>query len=728
MARLPLVAWPARRVRPCPPVGLRLVRRRRPPDSQKVRPGADRQRRRQRRAAGGRPRPPVRARHMSPPTNAHAADRLDRRSQGRPEGPEGSRREGSRGTRRQGARGSARSARRPSARPRPRRQQEPRRLCVRSSRTARTAGSIRARQSPIRATTGCAARHPVRSRCAPPPPRLPPSPPRRSPLRPCRHPRLTARPRRRAVPAPASPCRRCGAGTSAPDARRAPSNRDRRCRAARRAARRCLRPHRRADAASRRADATPAARRLPTTRAASRSQRCRRAAPASRRPCCRRAGRTPSRRPPVSAAACARRRQLPLAPRRCPPSRRSEQGLRAADPVGRRRFGLTALPSASAAPSPPAPRRGEGRCASAGSAARTDRHRRRASLLRRLTSVSAPPSRPADPNKAFVPPTGWTLAGAERRRTSSRPLQPPPPTPVLHCRHPIPRTSPGASAWHLRRLLFRCHVLSDPNKAFVPPPGWTPPGAQRAPVVAAARAAADTTGDDDDRGAAAADAGTDSGAAIASGHGAAACRCAVAVGRSQQGVRSAAGLDAAGAVRGANHWPPPCRATVVSPAATSGDPDKAFARGAAPAQSARRAAAGGPLQVAVIQFGAHVGRGSAARTRPCWRRWRRSSAANGGTVRIVAHADAGRGRLVGRGPCARQLRSVAPACARGRQPARASSVCRSHRIAAEAASDEEPIYQTNYRPRPRRQPTRRDLRRVLARKDKKQWTIRNSTG
>jgi outer membrane protein OmpA-like peptidoglycan-associated protein len=72
-----------------------------------------------------------------------------------------------------------------------------------------------------------------------------------------------------------------------------------------------------------------------------------------------------------------------------------------------------------------------------------------------------PPARSADPNKAFVPPPGWTPPGQiAAAAPAPSPAMMPPPAPV------------GAST-----------RPADTDKAFVPPPGWTP---QPAPQLAAA--------------------------------------------------------------------------------------------------------------------------------------------------------------------------------------------------------------------------------------------------
>jgi len=88
---------------------------------------------------------------------------------------------------------------------------------------------------------------------------------------------------------------------------------------------------------------------------------------------------------------------------------------------------------------------------------------------------------------------------------------------------------------------------------------------------------------------------------------------------------------------------------------------------------------------------------------------------NGGTVRIVAHAaqdrdnfDVSRRRALG---VAQELRRLGVPTSQ---------------MVAEAASDLEPIYQTST-PRPRRQPARRSLNRLLGAEGRTKWTTLNST-
>jgi outer membrane protein OmpA-like peptidoglycan-associated protein len=173
---------------------------------------------------------------------------------------------------------------------------------------------------------------------------------------------------------------------------------------------------------------------------------------------------------------------------------------------------------------------------------------------------------------------------------------------------------------------------ADPNKAFAPPPGWMPPGQIVAPAPAASQAMVS---------------------------------------------------------------PPPVAAS-TRPA----DPDKAFVPppGWTPQPATQVAAAappptGAPVQIAVIQFGAMSvelnGKDQAVLARVA-----QVQRSNGGKVRIVAHSaqDA-----AGSSPdvLARDNFEVS----RQRAIAVANQLMRlgvpANRIAAEAASDEEPAYETN---------------------------------
>jgi outer membrane protein OmpA-like peptidoglycan-associated protein len=79
------------------------------------------------------------------------------------------------------------------------------------------------------------------------------------------------------------------------------------------------------------------------------------------------------------------------------------------------------------------------------------------------SAPAVPPARSADPNKAFVPPPGWSPPGQ-----SAAPV--PAPSQAL-------ALQPASVAASTR--------TADPDKAFVPPPGWTPqPATQVAAAVA----------------------------------------------------------------------------------------------------------------------------------------------------------------------------------------------------------------------------------------------------
>jgi outer membrane protein OmpA-like peptidoglycan-associated protein len=203
-------------------------------------------------------------------------------------------------------------------------------------------------------------------------------------------------------------------------------------------------------------------------------------------------------------------------------------------------------------------------------------------------------ARPADPNKAFVPPAGWMPPQSAAKETAVAPPSMPAPAPATG---PNQAMTPPAPAVASARS-------ADPNKAFVPPPGWAPP--QPATNLAAAA-------------------------------------------------------------------PPPA----------------APPTGAAPAGTA----SGAPVQIAVIQFGAMSvelnGKDQAVLARVA-----QVQRSNGGKVRIVAHSaqDA-----AGSSPevLARDNFEVS----RQRAIAVANQLMRlgvpANRIAAEAASDEEPAYETN---------------------------------
>jgi outer membrane protein OmpA-like peptidoglycan-associated protein len=106
-------------------------------------------------------------------------------------------------------------------------------------------------------------------------------------------------------------------------------------------------------------------------------------------------------------------------------------------------------------------------------------------------------ARPADPNKAFVPPAGWMPPQSAAKATAVAPPSMPAPAPATVPNQAM--TSPPAPAVASARS-------ADPNKAFVPPPGWAPPQSTTNLAAAAPPSAAPPTG--------AAPAGTASGAPV----------------------------------------------------------------------------------------------------------------------------------------------------------------------------------------------------------------------
>jgi outer membrane protein OmpA-like peptidoglycan-associated protein len=79
-----------------------------------------------------------------------------------------------------------------------------------------------------------------------------------------------------------------------------------------------------------------------------------------------------------------------------------------------------------------------------------------------------PPPRSADPNKAFVPPAGWTPPEQATRVAAAAPAPAPAPVAVPA---PSQAMTPAPVAASTR--------AADPDKAFVPPPGWTPQPAKQ---------------------------------------------------------------------------------------------------------------------------------------------------------------------------------------------------------------------------------------------------------
>ncbi|MBL0899030.1 MAG: hypothetical protein IBJ17_10095, partial [Reyranella sp.] len=103
--------------------------------------------------------------------------------------------------------------------------------------------------------------------------------------------------------------------------------------------------------------------------------------------------------------------------------------------------------------------------------------------VQQTVSVPATPpapvvaARPADPNKAFEPPPGWNPPGQTAVVTSPTPA--PAVTPVAVT--PVVATAEPAAAPVVQPAAMTAAAPAparpaNPNKAFEPPPGWTPPG------------------------------------------------------------------------------------------------------------------------------------------------------------------------------------------------------------------------------------------------------------
>lgn len=80
-------------------------------------------------------------------------------------------------------------------------------------------------------------------------------------------------------------------------------------------------------------------------------------------------------------------------------------------------------------------------------------------------------TRPADPNKAFEPPAGWVPPGqsAATPQTAATPAPAPTPAPAQVSVAPPPPSAPAPQVAVAVRP-------ADPNKAFEPPAGWVAPG------------------------------------------------------------------------------------------------------------------------------------------------------------------------------------------------------------------------------------------------------------
>ena len=425
-------------------------------DSQKARPGADRN------VAGSGALPSANPGRQYEPGFAATdetrtpQDRLDRRGQGWPEGSEGSGRQGGRRARRQGARG-AREAR--GRRPRGEGQGERKEPADQPAPPPGTSDDRRRDLPPDRPATPETQRrhrrHGARDGTRDDATR------RRRRLRPSRRP---------APPAAPHQGLRAAAGTVAhrPPPQDAPA-----------------------------ASATVAA--PPRPHAGRRHGRSASDLHAGER--CSEVRRRPPP-PPAQRVPALRLKRASRHPRRCRASAhraapyRSEQGLRSAARLGA--AGQAAAPpprsTAAARPAPSA----AGTAASAGRCRHVPPIPTRR-LFRRRAGRHRSRRRPPPPR---------------RRRAGPPPARPP---------HPVRR-------WRRRRRLsLQPPRPTDPNKAFVPPAGWTPPGRRRRLRRAATARRPDgptTVGD---------------GAAPRSS-------LPPRVGRSQQGVRATAGVDAAGPI------------------------------------------------------------------------------------------------------------------------------------------------------------------------------------
>jgi outer membrane protein OmpA-like peptidoglycan-associated protein len=260
----------------------------------------------------------------------------------------------------------------------------------------------------------------------------------------------------------------------------------------------------------------------------------------------------------------------------------------------------------------------------------------------------APPPRRTDPNKAFEPPPGW-LPPAQAAAQPPAPAPSPPASSEAKATPPAPVAVPPRPA--------------DPNKAFVPPAGWTSP--EQAPRVAAAApppTAAPTP------------------VVVPTPSQAMAPQPPV--------VPPARSADPNKAFVPPPGWMPPGQIAAAAPAlsqAMVSQPATQVAAAAPPTAA--------PVQVAVIQFGPMSvelnGKDQAVLARVA-----QVQRSNGGKVRIVAHSaqDA-----AGSSPdvLARDNFEVS----RQRALTVANQLMRlgvpANRIAAEAASDEEPAYETN---------------------------------
>ena len=387
-----------------------------------------------------------------------------------------------------------------------------------------------------------------------------------------------------------------------------------------------------------------------------------------------------------------RRRLRPSLPRRR--GRPSEQGVRAATRLDAAGQSEPVVTTAAAAPPQPAqPRRAAYGSLPLCSTADYEC----CSPPPPAPSVAAVPARRADPNKAFVPPPGWTPPGqAEPVAATAAAAPPGRPHLRLHrltCTrslllHRLLRV--GRSALRRRSLLRR--RTADPSKAFVPPPGWVPPG-QSAATVAAAEAppaapppapAPVTT--------------------MASPpppplrsprqHRRRHRSCAGAYGRSQQGLRAAAWLDSAWIGRPATGA---CRSAGGIFGRSGCRPDGGDGRAAGACCAAtRRAAAGYTFTRQPAGRRDPVRRGLC---RPHRQRLRHPAEGGGDPEEQPRHGAHRRPRAAGRrGSSADQAARANYEVSRQRALAVANQLVRlgvpANRIVAEAASDAEPAFET----------------------------------
>ncbi len=262
----------------------------------------------------------------------------------------------------------------------------------------------------------------------------------------------------------------------------------------------------------------------------------------------------------------------------------------------------------------------------------------------------AAPARRADPNKAFEPPAGWVPPAApEPANVQTASVQPATVPPPVVERPSAPATMPAVAA-PPRRV--------DANKAFEPPPGWTPPAAP-APVVQTAAAAPPVV------------------------------------------QQAPAPPPPVAPVVTSPVPPPPVTAVAVPtpvpvvaapPMSTKADVSRAMS-GEVPAGVLKSQPLGGQLQIAVIQFN-RSSSGLGGNDQSVLTKVAQIHKKNGGTVRIVAHAakdvtGSSVGDIESGNYEVSKRRALAIA---GRLMA--LGVPRSA-IVAEAASDGEPIYETN---------------------------------